>query len=181
MIYSGIGPRNTPIATQSQMSGIGKQLQEMGFILSSGDGLGADQAWAEQVKPENTRIFLAGSKPNCSHGIVPDFLQEQWEFANNHFAKHRGGMSLTTQSAYIQYLFMRNVNILLGGNLAEQQPVDFVAYWYNEDRPNGWAGGTGHTVSMARDPLINIPCFNIALEKDCAAMDALVMQLLESK
>ena len=181
LIYSGIGPRNTPIKTQEQMAALGKQLEEMGFILSSGDGIGADQAWAQDVKPENTRIYLAESKPSCPHGLVPDFLQEQWEFANKHFGKHRGGLSLTSQSAYVQYLFMRNLNILLGADLTKPEPVNFVAYWYEKDCPNGWAGGTGHTVSMARDPELNIPCFNIALDKDCVALDELVNKLLEIK
>lgn len=181
LIYAGIGPRNTPMKVQEQMAGLGKQLEEMGFTLSSGDGIGADQAWASEVKPENTRIYLAESKPNCPHGLVPDFLQDQWTFANKHFGKHRGGLSLTSQSAYVQYLFMRNLNILLGPDLTKPEPVQFVAYWYEKDCPNGWAGGTGHTVSMARDKDINIPCFNIAFEKDCEALDALVMKLLEGK
>ena len=181
MIYAGIGPRNTPIKVQEQMAALGKQLEEMGFILSSGDGIGADQAWAQEVKPKNTHIYLAQSKPSCTHGLVPDFIQVQWEFANKHFGMHRGGLSLTSQSAYVQYLFMRNLNILCGADLTEPEPVNFVAYWYEKDCPNGWAGGTGHTVSMARDPMLDIPCFNIALDKDCAALDALVMKLLESK
>jgi hypothetical protein len=181
LIYSGIGPRNTPIKVQEQMAALGKQLEEMGFILSSGDGIGADQAWASEVKPENTCIYLAGSKPSCPHGLVPDFLQDQWTFANKHFGKHRGGLSLTRQNNYVQYLFMRNLNILLGPDLTKPEPVQFVAYWYEKDCPNGWAGGTGHTVSMARDPELNIPCFNIALDKDCAALDELVNKLLETK
>ncbi|MFV0357717.1 MAG: hypothetical protein ACK5LG_21825 [Bacteroides thetaiotaomicron] len=181
MIYAGIGPRNTPEKVRDQMTVIGSQLEKLGFILSSGDGIGADQAWAEEVDPKNSRIFIVDKKPNCPHGVIPDFLQDQWDFANRHFGKHRGGLSLTTQSAHVQYLFMRNLNILMGADLTACEPVDFVAYWYEKDCPNGWAGGTGHTVSMARDPDINIPCFNIALDKDREEMDALVDKLIKEK
>ena len=186
MIYAGIGPRVATALIRDQMTQLGIQLEELGFMLSSGDGIGSDQAWAEEVRPENTRIMLAEPKPNCPHGIVPDFLQEQWSFCNLHFGKFRTNaagkpLSLASQNDYVQKLFMRNLNILLGADLANPVPVDFVAYWYGEDCPNGWAGGTGHTVSMARDPEINIPCFNIHLEKDREAMDKFVEQLLEKK
>lgn len=181
MIYAGIGPRNTPERVRDFMTTLGAELERMGFILSSGDGIGADQAWAEEVKPENTRIFLAGTKPLVPHGIVPDFEQDQWAFANEHFQKHRGGLSLTSQSAYVQYLFMRNLNILVGANIYEPVLVDFVAYWYDKDCPNGWAGGTGHTVSMARSPELNIPCFNINIVKEQEAMEEFINDLVTKK
>lgn len=180
LIYAGIGPRNTPMAVQEQMTIIGVEMYKMGFILSSGDGIAADQAWAEEVPPEATRIFVVEPKPNCPHGQVPVWTQEQYDFANKHFEMHRwdkarnAPMPLSSQNEYVQGLFCRNLNILLGADL--NTPVNFVAYWYGEDRPAGWAGGTGHTVSMAFE--LGIPCFNICFADQQAAMEAFITKLL---
>ena len=47
MKYAGIGHRNTPENVRNMMTNIGSQLAKMGFILRSGNALGADQAWEE--------------------------------------------------------------------------------------------------------------------------------------
>lgn len=182
MKYAGIGPRDAPGVIRDQMTAIGIMLQEAGFILRSGDGIGSDQAWAEEVPDWRTEIFIVSQKPNCSHGIIPNFTQEQWDFANKHFGMHRTGsgkvpLNLLTQSEYVQALFCRNLNILLGEDL--QQPVDFVAYWWKEDKPHGWASGTGHTVSMANE--LGIPCFNIGIPEQQDAMQVLVNKLIDEQ
>lgn len=177
MLYAGIGPRKTPPHVLNQMAQIGKILADSGFILSTGAGEGADEAWEEFVKPNQSRIFLAKPKKYRRYAIVPTVTQEQWDFCNKHFKLHRNNLDLSTQNEYIQMLFCRNLNILLGEDL--QVPVDFVAYWYDKDYPTGWAGGTGHTVSMAYE--LEIPCFNIWSQRDQQAMDDFVTQLLEKK
>ena len=49
MKYAGVGHRNTPENVRNMMTNIGSQLAQMGFILRSGNAIGADQAWEEQV------------------------------------------------------------------------------------------------------------------------------------
>lgn len=179
-MYAGIGPRVTPMAVQSVMTFIGTELYKMGFILRSGDGIGADQAWAEEVPAEGTEIFVVNPTPHCPHAQVPVWTQEQWDFANKHFGMHRKGASgkelnLMTQSDYVQGLFCRNLNVLMGEDL--NTPVDFVAYWFDRDCPNGWAGGTGHTISMANE--LGIPRFNINFAHEQTAMEAFIANLIK--
>ena len=70
MKYAGVGHRNTPEKVHDMMTNIGSQLAKMGFILRSGNALGADQAWEEQVPKKMKEIFLVESKPVCPHGII---------------------------------------------------------------------------------------------------------------
>lgn len=171
MKYAGIGHRGTPEKVRDMMTNIGSQLAKMGFILRSGNALGADQAWEEQVPKKMKEIFIIEKKPVCPHGIVVDTItQEQWDFVVSHY--HGGSGPFGRLSAYVQYLFMRNLNILCGKDLDDK--VDFVAYWHEGEHCDG---GTGHTIAMAKT--LEIPCFNIWSEKDQQAMDEFVNQLME--
>lgn len=172
MKYAGIGHRGTPEKVRDMMTNIGSQLCKMGFILRSGNAIGADQAWEEQVPKKMKEIFLAGKKPSCTHGVVPDFIQEQWDFVVKHY--HGGSTPFSRQPPYVQYLFCRNLNILYGKDLDD--PVDFVVYWHEGEHCDG---GTGHTVSMAKE--LEIPCFNIWSQVDQQAMDAFVEQLIKKE
>ena len=170
MKYSGIGHRSTPEKVRDMMTSIGSQLAQMGFILRSGNAIGADQAWEEQVTRKMKEIFIVERKKSCPFGIIADVTQEQWDFVVSHY--HGGMRAFSKQSAYVQYLFLRNLNILCGKHLDDK--VDFVAYWHEGEHCDG---GTGHTVAMAKT--LEIPCFNIWSEKDQQAMDELVTQLVE--
>ena len=172
MKYSGIGHRNTPENVRNMMTNIGSQLAQMGFILRSGNAIGADQAWEEQVTRKMKEIFIVERKYSCPFGIIADVTQEQWDFVVSHY--HGGMRAFSKQSAYVQYLFLRNLNILCGKDLDDK--VDFVAYWHEGEHCNG---GTGHTISMAKT--LEIPCFNIWSEKDQQAMDEFVTQLVEKE
>jgi len=64
-------------------------------------------------------------------------------------------------------LMMRNVSIIMGPELND--PVEFVAYWHPNRKPDG---GTANAVKLAQS--LNIPCFNINFEDDQQAMSAFV-------
>ena len=170
MKYAGIGHRNTPEKVRDMMTNIGSQLAQMGFILRSGNAIGADQAWEEEVTRKMKEIFIINRKHSCPFGIIPKFTQEQWDFVIRHY--HGGETAFIKQSEYVQQLFLRNLNILCGKDLDDK--VDFVAYWHEGEHCDG---GTGHTVAMAKT--LGIPCFNIWSQKDQQAMDELVTQLVE--
>ena len=172
LLYSGIGHRNTPEKVRDMMTSIGSQLAQMGFILRSGNAIGADQAWEEEVTRKMKEIFIINRKHSCPFGIIPKFTQEQWDFVVRHY--HGGETDFIKQSEYVQQLFLRNLNILCGKHLDDK--VDFVAYWHEGEHCDG---GTGHTVAMAKT--LEIPCFNIWSEKDQQAMDEFVTQLVEKK
>ena len=172
LIYAGVGHRNTPENVRNMMTSIGSQLAQMGFILRSGNAIGADQAWEEEVTRKMKEIFIINRKHSCPFGIIPKFTQEQWDFVVRHY--HGGETAFIKQSEYVQQLFLRNLNILCGKHLDDK--VDFVAYWHEGEHCNG---GTGHTVAMAKT--LEIPCFNIWSQKDQQAMDKFVNQLLEKK
>ena len=172
MKYAGIGHRNTPEKVRDMMTNIGSQLAQMGFILRSGNAIGADQAWEEGVTRKMKEIFIVSRKHSCPFGIIPKFTQEQWDFVVSHYPG--GSKAFGKQNEYVQKLFLRNLNILCGKNLDDK--VDFVAYWHEGEHCDG---GTGHTVAMAKT--LEIPCLNIWRGKDQQAMDEFVIQLLEKK
>ena len=64
-IYAGVGHRNTPENVRNMMTNIGSQLAQMGFILRSGNAIGADQAWEEQVTRKMKEIFIVERKYSC--------------------------------------------------------------------------------------------------------------------
>lgn len=72
MKYAGIGHRNTPENVRNMMTNIGSQLAQMGFILRSGNAIGADQAWEEQVTRKMKEIFIVERKYSCPFGIIAD-------------------------------------------------------------------------------------------------------------
>ncbi len=171
MKYAGIGYISTPEKVREQMTTIGSQLAEMGFVLRSGNTIGAEQAWEELVPENKKEIMVPQTKPNCPHGIVPDFIMEQSEFVIEHYHKTYSD-SFHKNNAYVQYLHLRNLNILYGKDLND--PVDFVVYWNAGD---SLMGNVAHIVSMANE--LKIPCFNIWNQEDQQAMDEFVNQLME--
>lgn len=64
-IYAGVGSRETPPDILLLMEDLGKALCEDGWMLSSGDAIGADRAFyygalkARNFSPEMVRIYLA--------------------------------------------------------------------------------------------------------------------------
>jgi len=164
--YAGIGPRQTPIPVCEEMFNVARQLDGQGWIVRSGHAEGADQAWA-LGHPVNREIYLPWRKfnldgPHLPHGFyVPHFSLEIQDVAR---AAHPAFDDLS-QGA--QKLMMRNVCIILGPQLND--PVQFVAYWSPNRKPQG---GTGNAVRLAME--YGIPCFNIQFEDEQERMSNLV-------
>ena len=166
--YAGIGPRKTPSEWLSVMANLAAELAQTGWILSSGHGDGADQAWASGCLPEQQEIHIPW------HGFNKAPLHARKiqlnDYCKNAAAKHHPAWSNLTDAA--QLLMLRNVAIIHGHDYIT--PVEFVAYW--SDKPEGReVGGTSHALRMAR--YAGIPCFNISREEDQQSMIRLVAAL----
>lgn len=163
-LYAGIGPRNTPQSVLAVMKLIAENLEVDGFTLRSGDAAGADRAFQSGTRKKE--IFLAGHKWDApKDAVVPEFSQEQYDFVAHHYGNY-----FHNHTPYVQKLFMRNLNILLGANL--DTPVNFVLYWHSLRVPDG---GTGHAIRMAK--ALEVPAFNLAFEDECNAAEAFALSL----
>lgn len=141
MKFAGIGARKTPKDVIEKMRKISLYLTKKGYVLRSGGADGADSAFeSTAVKSE---IFL--SRDADFHAIK---LAETY---------HPNFKALKTD--YARGLMGRNMMILLGSDVLNPQPVDFVICW----TPKGKiTGGTGHSLRAAID--YSIPIFNLATD-----------------
>lgn len=142
--YAGIGSRKTPLIVQHEFTRIATTLKETGYILRSGEALGADTAF-EQGSLGKNEIF---SPKNCPQWAIKE--------ASKYVPENYG--AITTFKPHVQRLLGRNMQIILGqnGNLW----VNFVICW----TPSETTGGTSYGVKAARDR--NIPVYNFYNHKD---------------
>lgn len=163
-LVAGIGPRKTPIPILHLMTQLSSELSGMGLRLRSGHGRGADQAWATGFTPAQKEIWLpcsgfngaTDSAQGYEHYHVTSRSAIIRQIAREYHPKY------DTCSDFIQSLFDRNVNIILGAEAAE--PVDGVVFWQPQDNNIDDFGGTNHSLRIAM--AYNIPCFNIELGYD---------------
>lgn len=152
--YAGIGSRETPAATLTDMTGLAGTLAEAGWRLASGGADGADRAFADGAPVDRRTVWLPWhgynglSGPDCRL-LDRDNLQACMETAARlHPAWHRC-------SRGARLLHARNAAILLGPDLGS--PVDAVICWTPGGRT---AGGTGMSIRIADER--GIPVFNLA-------------------
>lgn len=153
--YSGIGSRQTPPKYLKWMKEIGIYLEGKGYTLRSGNADGADSAFQRGVS--NKEVYLpwpgynGGSEASL---LVPrSSLKECSDKVRN---IHPNAAGLTTSSLS---LHMRNVTILLGGDL--KVPSKFVIYWNPGYKKSG---GTYIAVELAKKEGIN--CYNLNNPKE---------------
>lgn len=174
-LYSGIGPRLTPVPVLEMMTEIASQLASTQWKLRSGHEAGADQAFGAGVSDTNLKeIFLPWFGYNNA-GPYPHYhvLDEQdpnaFHIINVAAVHHRKYLSMKPQ---YQRLMDRNVRIILGPD--GKSPSDMVVYWQSEEGAADYFGGTNHSIRIAK--AYDIPTFNIRLDDELAALVEFVNQ-----
>lgn len=153
-VYAGIGPRETPIPVIAVLKGLSSELSDLGWMLRSGHGKGADQAF--EAGTDNKQVF---------YSVHPDeFTKRVKKIA----AEHHGGYHHLND--YVKGLMNRNVQILLD-RLADD-PVACVIYWQDPAIGINAKGGTQHSRRIAKT--FNIPTFNIELGNERQALEEFI-------
>lgn len=173
-LYGGIGPRKTPLTVLPLLTEIASQLAGSQWLLRSGHGKGADQAFGVGAPTNLKEIFLPEAGFNDAphydcYKVVTESHQAAErisKIASMHHTKYD-----TMRPAY-QRLMDRNVNIILGEHA--DSPVDFVVYWQSEEGAADYFGGTNHSLRIAST--WGIPTFNIRLDAELAALVEFVNQ-----
>ena len=141
--FAGIGARSTPKWALDMCQRICVDvMNEEGYILRSGGAKGADTAFEKGA--ERSNIFTASSAK------FSDLRDEYTKIAKKH---HPAWYKL---SAYVRFLMMRNVMILLGPDESEPRS-ELVVCWTSK---GAVTGGTGHSLRVAQE--YEIPVVNIA-------------------
>lgn len=172
--YSGIGPRKTPPTVLGIMTEIASQLASTQWMLRSGHGAGADQAFGAGAPPALKEIFLPEAGFNGAlhydHYKVIDDNHPAAERIHSIAAMHHNKY-WNMRPAY-QALMNRNVNIILGENA--DLASDMVVYWQSEEGAADYFGGTNHSIRIAKT--FGIPTFNIRLDAELEALVEFVNQ-----
>lgn len=155
------------------MTSIAEQLQKTGWLLRSGHGRGADQAFEAGTKPENKEIWVPYFGYNecvkVPHFHEVNMTEEVVSIAADH---HPVWDKLQIEA---KLLCARNIPVLLGSDLKTFS--DLIIYWKlkSEHGLIDKKGGTNHTLRVART--YGIPSFNIAIEEDRHALNELIDKL----
>jgi len=156
--YTGVGSRSTPIDQQNVLTDIAKKLDFYNYTLRSGHADGADLAFEKGTKEKE--IYVPWKNFNGFRGDPPKFTDTLYEFTVIEFLKHKkGSIDFNEIREPVQKLMMRNVFQVIGKDIKNPEPSDFLIYWAEEE--NGEVlGGTGFAVHIAKK--FNVPVYNIS-------------------
>lgn len=160
--YSGIGARQTPDKVLTRMFDIGVDLASKGYTLRSGAAQGADETFEAACDSVNgaKEIFLPWKdfRGHKSQFYTPPefafYLIDNWWPKAASF--HHG----------MRKLWARNFQQVLGNDILNPDPVDFVICWTADGKASG---GTGIAIQVAEH--FNIPVIN--LKTDAHLVDML--------
>lgn len=186
MRYAGIGSRETPIEIQKSMYKVAKWLESKGYILRSGEALGADKAFEGANQPWEKEGVIHGTKDFSKsknkvtrwsayeEGNKNILITKKETFKSSDaneivrsIAKEIHPAKEKLQGIALD-LMARNTFQVFGKDL--NTPVDFVLCWTplnkkgelveHHDNRDSTTGGTGQAISMAS--LKGIPVINMA-------------------
>lgn len=167
--YAGIGSRETPKQIISVMNQIARVLYREGYTLRSGGAPGADQAFewgvwsaANDEGNANKRAEIYLPWASFEHGtrppIVPKLIEPgdgAREIAEVYHPRWR----------YLKFgakkLIARNTHQILGPDLTNVDPVDFVICWTKGAKGGG---GTGQAIRIAKG--WDIPVYDLGTRDD---------------
>ena len=165
--YAGIGSRETPLATLSEMVTVAAELAGRNWMLRSGNAEGADSAFLEGTKAVNgpREIYVPwNGYEGAYHGVDGVFNAmdlPNWGTANAMAIKMHPAWTKCSRGA--QLLHTRNIYQILGQDL--KSPVNCVIAWTKDGKATG---GTGQAIRLAE--YLEIPVFNLF---NLGALDAL--------
>lgn len=151
--YAGIGARNTPDEVLDVMFDIADELEQLGYILRTGGALGADTAFYDGViDKSNVELYLPWKGYNGYDAKVIPITEASLDIAKLYHP------NWSSCKPAVQKLHARNNNIILGRDVINISPVDFVICYTK----NGTGqGGTGQAIGVADGYLI--PVFDLGL------------------
>jgi len=150
--YAGIGSRKTPPKFIFIMRKYAQELEKKGYILRSGGAAGADSAFEAGVTdPSMKRIFRVKEH-------IPKWCFEE---ALKYIPSNRPDFRHWKE--YIRRLIARNMMQILGEDIENPKPVEFVlCYTPTMDYKDG--GGTGYAIRCAQN--YKVPVYNLFSEED---------------
>lgn len=165
-IYTGIGSRGTPEDVLIVMNQLSEILYKKGFILRSGNAIGADKAFETNKNPNN-EIYVAKNQYNKKELILP--TKEEFKIAYNYLYDLRLHKKIERlKKDYSIKLHSRNVMQILGRDFNLRSRFVFCytkngEKTYDEVDPD-ITGGTGTAIGLADK--CNIPIYNLGLKED---------------
>lgn len=166
MFYTGVGSRNITDDEWNLMESVAKWLSNQGYILRSGKAEGADSAFENGVflsdSPDNKEIYIPwkdfkgnkipGETIALMRPTTVNFALSLQEVKEIHPAFDR-----LSQGAI--KLHQRNIHQVLGRNLEEPSPSNFLLACSDSDKNRDAKGGTATAWKLAKK--YNVPCFNL--------------------
>ena len=156
MTYAGIGTRGDkgklPPDVKKAILRISKELETLGFVANTGDAIGTDKLFADNV---TSNVFTAKHANEFTVEVAREIHPHPEAIDMN-------SNTTAEQKEYVWNLMARNTNQVFGLNL--DTPVDFVLAY----EPQGWTGGalrptkggTNQAIDMAYRK--GIPVINVA-------------------
>jgi len=170
-IYTGIGSRETPSDIQRKLTDTAKKLNSVGFTLRSGHADGADKAF--EKGSNRKEVYVPWSTFNGFSGDFVDFDNDLKKFTAKEFDKYRKGEAEWTRiKEPVQKIMMRNVKQIIGEDINNPIPSDFVVCWAETDEEGNPVGGTGFAVHIAKK--FDIPILNINNPDDLKTLHILL-------
>ena len=173
--YAGIGSRETPPDVMKRMTQLARRLDQLGFVLRTGGADGADTAFARGVEGSLKQVFLPWKGFNGVDSAYCTPAPEAYAIAGE---LHPAWTHLTTGA---KRLHARNVHQILGANLQEPVPSEFIVCWTRDGCDDGLkttakTGGTGGALRVAAHLGVN-RIFNL---KNEGALDTLTAYIRET-
>lgn len=157
LTYAGIGSRETPKEVLEDMTALATQLEELNFILRTGGATGADTAFLDGIvtNPGIVELYLPWKDYNGYDSpfskVDPEAVRMASQFHPNWQACKQS----------VRKLHGRNCNIILGHDVLDPKPVEFVLCYTQ----GGLAkGGTGMAIALADAHLIPVFDFGIGVD-----------------
>lgn len=140
LYYTGVGSRDTPKEIGVIISKISSFLERKGFILRTGDAIGADFFFRKGIK--NKEVYIAKDSTKEAEEMA-SLIHPAWNNCNEYARKLHG----------------RNCFQVLGRDF--KSPSEFIVCWTKNGKISG---GTATAINLALKN--NIPVFNLGKDTD---------------
>jgi hypothetical protein len=155
MFYAGIGSRETPTPILKKMRELAAYLEQLGFVLRSGNAVGADTAFAEGTS-HSGQVWLPWADFNLDtqkklnwidYRVISDDDVDAYSSITKFHRKPQN------RSDMFYKLMARNYRQIVGLNESNSQ---FVICWTRDGKDSG---GTGQALRIAS--FLDIPIYNL--------------------
>lgn len=143
LCFAGVGSRSTPERFLRTLEAISRYLTGKGYTCRHGGAMGADLAFSRGASRQE--VYLASGADEAAVNLAKR-LHPNWR-----------AVERLPNSGYAQRLLGRNMQIVLGKNVEDPAPVDFLVCWTPGARA---VGGSSHAINLCR--MMGIPVYNVA-------------------